>query len=57
MSWLWVFWWAFDDNLAAAIGVPGLGHVPFWVVLLISICASCGDSSIARLAAEKVKGE
>ena len=30
-----VFWWFFDDHLAAAANLPALGHLPWWVVLLI----------------------
>ena len=35
--WLFLFWWCFDDHLAAALGAPGLGDLPFWVVLLASL--------------------
>jgi hypothetical protein len=34
---LWAFWWCVDDHLAAALNVPELGSLPFWVVLLISL--------------------
>ena len=30
-------WYCFDDHLAAALNAPGLGHLPWWVVFLISI--------------------
>ena len=38
MGWLWLLWWCFDDHLAAAVGEPGLGSLPFWVPVLISLC-------------------
>lgn len=28
------FWYCFDDHLAALLNMPGLGHVPWWIVLL-----------------------
>ena len=34
---LWVFWFCFDDALAAHLGVPALGTMPFWVVFLLSM--------------------
>ena len=36
MMWILGFalWWTFDDTLAGAIGNPGLGALPWWVVLL-----------------------
>jgi hypothetical protein len=30
-------WYCLDDYLAAALGNPGLGHLPIWVVALLSI--------------------
>lgn len=33
-------WWCFDDHLAAALNAPGLGHLPWWVALLIGIALS-----------------
>lgn len=35
--WLWVFWWCVDDHLAELFGIPALGHVPFWVVFVLSL--------------------
>lgn len=32
-----LFWWCFDDHLAAALGMPGLGTLPIWVVGLIGV--------------------
>ncbi len=36
MGWLFAFplWYTFDDHLAAAVGAPGVGALPWWVVLL-----------------------
>ncbi|MBG7616487.1 hypothetical protein IWC96_14510 [Brevundimonas sp. BAL450] len=34
---LFLLWWCFDDHLAAAVGAPGLGELPWWVVLLIGV--------------------
>ena len=33
--WFWMFWWAFDDHLAAALNTPALGQLPIWVPLLL----------------------
>lgn len=35
---LFLLWWCFDDHLAAALHAPGLGHLPWWVVLLAALC-------------------
>ncbi len=37
---LWALWWCVDDHLAAALNMPGLGTLPFWVVLLVSMAIS-----------------
>ncbi|MBU2233153.1 MAG: hypothetical protein KKG69_17955 [Alphaproteobacteria bacterium] len=45
---LFLLWWCFDDHLAAALETPGLGHLPWWVVLLIGLCSTTvryGDRS------------
>lgn len=34
---LFFLWWCFDDHLAAAVDTPGLGSLPWWVVLLASL--------------------
>lgn len=34
---LFFLWWCFDDHLAAALNMPGVGHLPWWVVLLIAL--------------------
>ena len=41
---LFLFWWCFDDHLAAALNMPGLGHLPFWVVCLMSLSISTSVS-------------
>ena len=28
------FWYCFDDALASALGNPGIGAIPWWVILL-----------------------
>jgi hypothetical protein len=39
MGWLWGFllWYTFDDALASAVANPGVGALPWWVVLLASV--------------------
>lgn len=34
---LWAFWWSFDDHLAAAMNMPGLGELPIWVPFLVAL--------------------
>lgn len=34
---LFLLWWCFDDHLAAAMNMPGLGHLPLWVPLLMNL--------------------
>ncbi|MEQ1707762.1 MAG: hypothetical protein ABL864_05470 [Terricaulis sp.] len=38
--WMFLLWWAVDDHLAAALGAPGLGHLPIWVPFIIAIAFS-----------------
>lgn len=38
--WLFLLWWCFDDHLAEAINQPGLGELPWWVPLLMSLALS-----------------
>lgn len=33
---LFLFWWCFDDHLAAALETPGLGELPLWVPFLMT---------------------
>ena len=40
-----LFWWCFDDHLAAATNMPGLGHLPLWVAFLIGFVVSRAVSS------------
>lgn len=42
--WLWLVWWCVDDTIAAATNMPGLGHLPFWVVLILSMAFSVSAS-------------
>lgn len=28
-----LLWWCIDDHLAEALNMPGIGHLPIWVVL------------------------
>jgi hypothetical protein len=35
--WLFLLWWCVDDHLAAAIEAPGLGELPIWVPLILSL--------------------
>jgi hypothetical protein len=35
---LFLLWWCVDDTLAAALNMPGLGSLPWWVVLLLTFC-------------------
>lgn len=37
---LFLLWWTFDDHLAAALETPGLGELPWWVVLLMGLALS-----------------
>lgn len=45
---LFCLWWCFDDHLAVALGNPGLGHVAWWVILLISLVFDSLGGSAAR---------
>ena len=38
--WLWLLWWCVDDHLAAALETPGLGNLPIWVPLILSLAFS-----------------
>lgn len=35
--WLFLFWWCVDDHIAEAMGAPGLGELPIWVPLILSL--------------------
>tara|TARA_Y100001933_G_scaffold251902_1_gene290198 strand:+ start:978 stop:1178 length:201 start_codon:yes stop_codon:yes gene_type:complete len=53
MMWILGFalWWTFDDTLAGAIGNPGLGALPWWVVLLAALALhmACGADIEERI--------
>ncbi len=43
MGLLWLFWYCYDDRLAAFLDVPNLGHVPLgWWLLLLFVFAAGG---------------
>lgn len=45
---LFLLWWLVDDHLAAALNAPGLGELPIWVPLIISLAFSWTFSSKIR---------
>lgn len=48
MSVVALFWYCIDDTLAATLNMPGLGHIPFWiwlVVLGLSMASNFGRSA------------
>ena len=46
--WLWLLWWCVDDHLAAAMNMPGLGSLPIWVPLIISLAFSFTLSNASK---------
>lgn len=38
--WLFVLWWCVDDTLAHALELPGLGTLPIWAPLILSLAFS-----------------
>lgn len=38
--WLFLLWWCVDDHLAEALSTPGLGELPIWVPLILSLAFS-----------------
>ncbi|MCA8902148.1 MAG: hypothetical protein KDA53_12965 [Hyphomonas sp.] len=46
--WLWLLWWCVDDHLAAALNLPGLGTLPIWVPLIISLAFTFTVDSSAK---------
>ncbi|MFH1516344.1 MAG: hypothetical protein ABIH17_00545 [Pseudomonadota bacterium] len=48
--WLWLLWWCVDDHLAAALETPGLGELPIWVPLILSLAfAFTIDGKVKKL--------
>ena len=45
---LFLLWWLVDDHLAEALNTPGLGELPIWVPLIISLAFSWTFSSKIR---------
>jgi hypothetical protein len=47
--WLWLLWWCVDDHIAKATGAPGIGELPIWVPLILSLAFSVSlDGAIDR---------
>lgn len=47
--WLWLLWWCVDDHIAKAAGAPGIGELPVWVPLILSLAFSFSlDGAIDR---------
>ena len=38
--WLFLLWWCVDDTIAMATETPGLGELPIWVPLILSLALS-----------------
>ena len=38
--WLWLLWWCVDDHIAEAAQAPGIGELPIWVPLILSLAFS-----------------
>lgn len=34
---IFLLWWCIDDHLAVSLSNPGIGHLPIWVVALVSL--------------------
>lgn len=49
---LFLFWYCFDDHLAEILNAPALGHVPWWVILLIGIVIDGSAMAGSRRAAQ-----
>ncbi len=37
---LFLLWWVVDDHIATALEAPGLGELPLWVPLVLSLAFS-----------------
>lgn len=34
---LFLIWWTFDDHLAAFLNIPEVGHLPWWVLVVLEL--------------------
>lgn len=61
MMWVFgfAFWWTFDDTLARTLGNPGLGEMPWWVVMLgaFALHMVCGADIEERIKALQSRSE
>ncbi len=61
MQWIIGFflWWTFDDHLAAALETPGLGELPWWVVLLAALTLHllCSADTIEQVKKQRGKAK
>jgi hypothetical protein len=49
VMWLWLLWWCVDDHIAKAAEAPGIGALPIWVPLILSLAFSFSlDGAIER---------
>ncbi|MEM9571870.1 MAG: hypothetical protein AAF996_10405 [Pseudomonadota bacterium] len=48
--WLFLLWWCVDDHIAQAFETPGLGELPLWVPLILSLAFSFTFSQSAKRA-------
>lgn len=46
--WLFLLWWCVDDHIAQAFETPGLGELPIWVPLILSLAFSFTFSQSAK---------
>ena len=46
---LFLLWWCVDDHLAAALEAPGIGTLPIWVPLILSLAPGAAWIGVARL--------
>lgn len=37
---LFLLWWCVDDHIAEALETPGVGELPLWVPLILSLAFS-----------------
>lgn len=48
--WLFLLWWCVDDTIAMATETPGLGELPIWVPLILSLALSTTISTGSKRA-------